>query len=813
MDLQGKLLLLVFLLAISGRLVLAAQNPSGEMKEESVPAITFPQQLQNKLNKALNAKGPDYKPRTEHLLPDGSPRYTNRLILEDSPYLLQHAHNPVNWYPWGEEAFSAAKRDDKPIFLSIGYSTCHWCHVMEQESFDNPDIARLINRFFISIKVDRELRPDIDETYMNAVMMIAGHGGWPMSSFLTPDGDPFHGGAYYPPERFSELLHRLDELWQTRRDYVIEHARRVAAAVAQVSASRGKARQIDGNAIQHAVMDTLDIYDELQGGFGQAPKFPNEVMLLLLLDWAERTGDKNVLNAVINTLDAIARGGIHDQVGGGFHRYSTDNEWLVPHFEKMLYNQALLPRAFLKAWQMTGNVYFRRVAQQALDYVLHDMSSPEGGFYSATDADSEGEEGRFFVWTVDQVRKALPLQQAELAIELFGITRQGNFEGSNILSIAESIDEFSTRKKLSGDQLMAELDSIREQLRLVRERRIHPSRDEKIVTAWNGMMITTLAYVGDLLAEPRYGEAAIRTAEFLWAKNRKKTGELWRAHLHGSASTAASQEDYACFAEALLQLYDTSGDRLWLERARELVDTMVERFWDEQAGGFFMSDDEGLGSMGRIKDAGDGATPSGNSVALRVLVMLAQRTGEHDYQEHADKVLDAFSSSIDGHPRGYSYMLLGANALLNGEVGPVQYAGKGNVAISAKVAHAGRGELAVTVRLAVKEGWHINAHKPLQKELIATELGLDDDASSWNITGVDYPEPVRRRLGFQRDELSLYDGEVHIEARLKQATTDNRDAVTLLPLKLRLQTCSDRICLAPETIRLQIYHIDEKHEQ
>ncbi|NIN31188.1 MAG: DUF255 domain-containing protein, partial [Hydrogenophaga sp.] len=395
----------------------------------------YPPALQTQLRAALAARGADYRPRTEHLLANGAPEFTNRLILQDSPYLLQHAHNPVDWYPWGEEAFARARRENKPVFLSIGYSTCHWCHVMERESFDSKAIARILNADFIAIKVDRERRPDVDASYMTAVTLLTGRGGWPLSAFLTPDGNLFFGGTYFPPDAFAEILSRVLELWQKNPALLFSESAKVAEAVASTMANRGTVKEVGASAIVAAVNATLERHDSLEGGFSEAPKFPSEPLLFLLLEHALRTGDEQALEAAETTLQAMARGGIYDQVGGGFHRYSIDPQWLVPHFEKMLYNQANLARLYTEAYRLTGHAGYQRIARQTLDYVLRDMTSPEGAFYSATDADSEGEEGAFFLWTPAQLRAVLGEQDAALAMALYGVSENGNFEGRSILHL------------------------------------------------------------------------------------------------------------------------------------------------------------------------------------------------------------------------------------------------------------------------------------------------------------------------------------------------------------------------------------------
>ena len=502
-------------------------------------AAAYPVALAERLRAAVAEKGSGYEPRTHHLRPDGGAKYTNRLILEDSPYLVQHAHNPVDWYSWGPEAFARAKREGKPIFLSIGYSTCHWCHVMERESFESEDIARLLNESFVAIKMDRERRPDVDELYMTAVQLFTGRGGWPMSTFLTPEGKPFFGGTYYPPDRFSTLLGRVRDAWLNQRPQLVERAEEITERVRQITGSRGKAQKVGREVIDKALAQVVARYDTKRGGFGGAPKFPHEPELLFLLAHGLRHGDASALEAAIGSLEAMARGGIHDQVGGGFHRYSTDVGWLVPHFEKMLYNQAHLARAYLAAYQLTGDVLLGRVARQVLDYVLREMTSPTGGFYSATDADSKGEEGLFFLWTPVELREALDPEEAELAIDLWGVTEQGNFEDSNILHLPAALDWYAAAKGMYLPELLSRIDTVREKLWQAREKREHPLRDDKIVTAWNGMMITALAEGSEVLGDEQYLAAARRAAEFLWQTNRRPDGSLWRVHLDGSSGRTA----------------------------------------------------------------------------------------------------------------------------------------------------------------------------------------------------------------------------------------------------------------------------------
>ncbi len=806
----GLSLLLPLLLASCG----AAESDSTEnatvLYENHPGADPYTEALRDKLLDALAAKGESYRPRTHHLTPDGRPHYTNRLILEDSPYLIQHAHNPVDWYPWGPEAFERAKAENKPIFLSIGYSTCHWCHVMERESFEDVEIARLMNQHFVCIKIDRERRPDVDEFYMTAVQMLTGRGGWPMSSVLTPDGEPFFGGTYFPPPRFTDLLRRINAAWGSQRGELIQQAAKVTAEVRRATAARGEAQAVGGQALEKAVAQIVGSHDRRLGGFGGAPKFPHEPELLFLLARSLRHTDAEALAAAENSLDAMARGGIYDQVGGGFHRYSTDAEWLVPHFEKMLYNQAHLSRAYLAAYRLTGKAFYARVAGETLDYFLREMTAPEGGFYSATDADSAGVEGEFFVWTPGELRAVLSAEDAELVIALWGVSERGNFEGQNILHLSRGFDAFAAEQGLELEALLERVDAVRDQLWRVREVREHPLRDDKIVTAWNGMMITALAEASEVLSDDRYLAAAAKAADFLWTANRRAEGALWRVHLAGSSSIPALQEDYAYLAEAMTTLYDVTGKARWLERARELADAMLAKFWDPEDGGFYMT---AAGAdpylIVRPKSPNDGAIPSGNSVAVRTLAMLAARTGERTYSDRANATLSAFAASIERYPAGFAYMLKGADELLHGAAGPRRYSAAGTVKATARVVPGAPGDgsdgIKIEVDLAIRDGWHVNSDRPLSEDLIATDLSAGD--GEWTLDDVDYPPPDTVRLGFQDQPLNVFIGDVRFTARARSSITPppaEESGAAVIPLRLRIQACDDRVCLKPEDLVLAL---------
>ncbi len=752
--------------------------------------------VQRKLNSALAAKGPDYRPRTEHLLPDGRPRYTNRLILEDSPYLLQHAHNPVDWYAWGEEAFEKARRENKPIFLSIGYSTCHWCHVMEVESFENPEIARLLNEHFVAIKVDRETRPDLDHLYMTAVHLLTGHGGWPMTTLLTPEGKAFYGGTYFRPDDLARLLGNVDRAWREQRQEIEANAAQVTRAVAAAMTVEAGAAELKPELAADTARRLLQRHDELQGGFGNAPKFPNEPLLALWLDQARRdagnVNDAAILAALETDLQAISAGGIHDQAGGGFHRYATDNDWLVPHFEKMLYNQAQLVRLYVGAFQLTGKTDYARVARRALDFVLREMTAPDGGsgggFYAALDADSGGGEGRYYLWTPAEIRKLQNADDAAYAIRAYGLTETGNFEGGNIPHLPNPVT----------GEARARLDRIDAALLQARKKRPYPHRDDKVLTGWNGLMITALAEAAGALHEPRYLAAAKRAAEFLWQKHRQPDGGLWRASLAGRAGTPGMLEDYAYFAEGLVALYDATLEEVWLTRAQALADAMRTRFGN--SGAYALAEADPLSPLPRPRDTSDGALPSANGVAVHVLAALARRSGETRFDEAAQSQLATLARTIMKTPSGHATLLTAADRLHSGETGSRQYAGRGAVVASAKIAQQGTDkqglDATLELTLRIKPGWHINAHQPLQPYLIPTALKVS--TPGWKLIDTVYPQAGVTKLGFQKAPLALYQGETLIRAKLRRSA----DVAPVTHVELRLQACSDQVCLPPETLRL-----------
>ncbi|OQK17502.1 hypothetical protein AU255_06400 [Methyloprofundus sedimenti] len=753
----------------------------------------FPPEMQSELHAAYIAKGKDYQPRSANLLDNGQPAYINQLILQDSPYLIQHAHNPVHWYPWGEDAFARAKRENKPVFLSIGYSTCHWCHVMEEESFDNPAIAAVLNQHFIAIKVDRECRPDIDTVYMQAITLLTGRGGWPMSSFLTPEGKTFLGDSYFPPEPFKELLLRVNDAWQQQQALVLQRADAIAKAVASTQENNQQSQTLDSALFKQTAENLFSVQDRKYGGFGQNMKFPNETLLMYLCDDYQRYDNKQSLAVVEASIQAMAQGGIYDQVGGGFHRYATDRQWQVPHFEKMLYNQAQLAQVYLLAYQLTGKAEYARIAQQTLDYVLNDMRAKEGGFYSATDADSNGVEGEFFVWTPEQIKKALSPELAERAIDVYAITSQGNFEGHNILHLPLSLESYAEKNDLSLPLLLLEIEQIRQGLKQKRQQRIAPLRDDKIVTAWNAMMIESLALAAEVLQQPEYLIAAEKAANWLWQNNRQSSGKFWRIHWQGSSSVNANQQDYAFFVSALIKLYDQTGDQQWFDKAEQLTDIMIKQFWDKKDYGFFMnSGAETQSMMLRPKDIQDNALPSANAVAVHVLAQLSKRTPNPEYPDKAAAALAAFSAKVTAEPTSYTRLLSAAAGLNYAQVGSIQYAAKGAVTLRAKR----MADNQLQVILSVKPGWHINAQKPLQDYLIPTKISLPNN----ELDKVIYPPAILKKLSFGQQKLALYENQLTVQATLPETLKDN----PYIHIQIQLQACNDKHCLAPEILTLGV---------
>jgi uncharacterized protein YyaL (SSP411 family) len=640
--------------------------------------------------------------------PSRSSCQPNRLYKEKSPYLLQHACNPVDWYPWGKEAFEAARREDKPIFLSVGYSTCHWCHVMAHESFEDPDVARLLNQSFICIKVDREERPDIDQIYMAAAIAVSGRGGWPLTVIMTPDKKPFFAATYIPKKGHSgltglmELIAQVKEMWDNDRESLLRSANIIVDHLKGRQSGKGADGQkeahkdtlsgspFDSSLLSRGYSALSSIYDPENGGFGTAPKFPTPHHILFLLRCWKRTKNILPLEMAKTTLQGMRMGGIYDHVGFGFHRYSTDPEWFVPHFEKMLYDQALLAMAYAEAYQATGEEEYARTVREILEYILRDMTSPEGGFYSAEDADSEGEEGKFYTWTAVELKESLKEEDFRLLIRLFDVYEGGNFEGGrNILRQRSSFSDAAAVLKISEEELYHRSSDMISRLYLARERRIHPLKDDKILTDWNGLMIAALARAAGALQDPDLAMAASRAADFLLEVMRTPEGRLMHRYRRG-VDIQANLDDYAFLIWGLIELYEAIFDVKYLKAAVHLNEVMEQHFWDKEAGGFFFTADDGEELLVRKKEYYDGALPSGNSIALLNLLRLLHLTGDTSLEEKAALLARSALPAVSAQPLGYTMLL----CALDYALGPTY-----EVALAGSLEDVGLKEMLAAIRI------------------------------------------------------------------------------------------------------------------
>ena len=602
--------------------------------------------------------------------PAGPGAHSNRLARESSPYLLQHAQNPVDWYPWGPEAFERAQRENKPIFLSVGYSACHWCHVMERESFENPKIAELMNASFINVKVDREERPDVDQVYMAAVQALSGQGGWPMSVFLTPDQRPFFGGTYFPPEdrrgmsSFPRVLKAVAEAWANRKSEIAAGAEELTRKLAHLGETQADSGPLSLELLDNAFRTLSQSFDPHQGGFGDSPKFPHPMDIQVLLRHHLRTGDPRALSMVRLTLEKMARGGIYDHLGGGFARYSTDAHWLVPHFEKMLYDNALLSTIYLEAYQVTKDEHYARVARETMDYILRRMTDAAGGFYSTEDADSEGEEGKYYVWTSEEIAAVLGPDRASLFRRVYGVTPNGNWEHKSILNLPLPIADVAAELALTENELEAQLQEDRRALLEFREKRVPPGKDTKVLVAWNGLMLSALARGAHLLKQPRYLEAARKAADFLLRELRDETGNLLHVYKDGKSAIPAFLDDYACLIEGLTRLFEATGEPRWLAAAVKLAETLIKKFYDVEQGGFYYtaSDQERL--IVRSKDTSDNATPSGNGMAIFALLRLAALNSRPVFTKVAMGALQSVRSLMARYPSAAGQSLIALDITL-----------------------------------------------------------------------------------------------------------------------------------------------------
>ncbi len=613
--------------------------------------------------------------------------HTNRLIDSISPYLLQHAHNPVDWHPWGDVALQKARELEKPIFLSIGYSACHWCHVMERESFENLETAALMNQYFICIKVDREERPDLDEIYMSAVQAMTGSGGWPMSVFLTPDLKPFFGGTYFPPRDmqgrpgFPGLLKSVGEFYTAHRQEINQSAEQLTQRIKEMMATPKSDAKVDYSTIEHCVKELSARFDPAYGGFGPAPKFPHSMDIALLLRYVKKTGDEKVLQMAEFSLEKMARGGMYDQIGGGFHRYSTDAQWLIPHFEKMLYDNALLAKTYTEAYQFTKNPFYKKIVQDTLDYVLREMTSPEGGFYSAQDADSEGREGIFFSWTPEQITGVVGEENAPIVMRYFGFQKGGNFEeGTSVLHRPEDAAIIEKAFGISSEQLLQIIDEAKKKLFHEREKRIKPGRDEKILTDWNGLMISAMAFAGNALAEPKYIDAASNASRFI-SRNLSNESGLYHTYKDGRAHINGFLSDYSFMIHGLLDTYEASRNPELLKQSIDLSRVMITRFWDDEQGAFFFTSNNHEKLIARSKNPMDNAIPSGNSIAILCLLRISEMTGDAGFREKAHQSLAFFSTSLSRMPSVFTQMLAALDFHL-GAPQEIVLAGKDDVSLT-----------------------------------------------------------------------------------------------------------------------------------
>ncbi len=765
------------------------------------------------------------------LPPDGGTEF-NRLIHEKSPYLLQHARNPVDWFPWCEEAFEKAKQEDKPVFLSVGYSTCHWCHVMERESFENHEIAGILNRDFVAIKVDREERPDIDEIYMNATQMLTGRGGWPNSVWLMPDGRPWYAGTYFPPydmaghPGFATILTRLSEIWQTRRADVEQQANELASMLKRLSmGEKNGGEKPDRTLVAKALDSFRNAFDNSNGGFSSAPKFPPHGNLTLLLYEYGHTKDESLRRMIVQTLDGMAQGGIHDHVGGGFHRYSTDQRWLVPHFEKMLYDNAQLARVYTQAFVLFDDEKYRRAAQDTLEWVLREMVEQEGGFYSALDADSEGVEGKYYVWTVEEINEILGEEESRFFCRVYNVSPHGNFveeatgdrPGTNILHLTRSLEEIANEEDMPLEALQMRLQADRQKLLERREKRVPPHLDDKVLTSWNGLMIGSLAYAGRRFGEPRYTTAAERAAEFILSKMREE-GRLFRTCRDGTAKLNAYLDDYAFLADGLLELYESTGNERYLNEAEGLVEILFRHYQDQRDGGFFFTSDDHEDLLVRTKDPFDKAVPSGNGMLANVLIQLGRITEKQRYFGAIQDMFEAFSDLMNRAPAATVTMALALAKYsdLSDTGGPVAEVEekceedkpaarlrKKPLTIEAQPSGlpVHRGEsFSILFHFEIDEGWHINSNDPGRESLVPTTITLKSNSVATEML-VNYPEGETITLSSDSEPISVYKDSAEIDTFVS-ISPDAAEETAILEFEIESQACDDRRCLPPEKYTL-----------
>ena len=702
-----------------------------------------------------------------------------------SPYLREHADNLVAWRQWGEAAFAEARRSGKPIFLSIGYMACHWCHVMEERNFMDPDIAAFINEHFIPILVDRERRPGVDETYMLATQALTGAGGWPNNLFLTPELEPFYAGTYFPPSRFIKVLHAVENAWRTRRAEVGKEASRIAQLLRQFGSRRQTARMLTADRFREISIGLAGEFDDFHGGLEwHGPKHFRFPLLRLMARAALLDGNEKAGNALLVTLRTVIRAGVMDHLGGGFHRYAVDSQWQVPHFEKMLYTQAEAASLLLDGWLLGGGGELAAAARKTLDYVLADLAAPRGGFYSARDADSpdadgKPREGAYFVWTPEELNELLGGEDGAFALKLFGIAaNSGELAGKVIVNTAAAKPRDMPRLRRVMARLLEE-----------RQKRRPPRRDEKVIAAWNGMMIAALAKAALLLDEPRYGEAAMEAARFILAHMRGEDGGLLHVHFAGHAELPATLDDHAHVILGLLALHDLTGEGQWLEHATGLGRRMHALFHDDENGGYWLTSD--MSGFTRLKPTSDDDLPAAQAAALKALARLEQRTGNQEWRARAEELAAGLLAAAYKTPLSGAATLAAADELLRGETSLVRHAGGGKVRL--RLRRQGRGEMILSLR--IRPGWHVNAAQPLDDKLMATRVeavGKGGEPENGALLEVSYPDPVVRRLKFSGKPLALLEGKALIKIRTRNGKNPPR------AIRLTIQPCSDEICLQPE---------------
>ena len=725
-------------------------------------------------------------------------KHTNKLIGATSPYLLEHAHNPVNWQPWGMESLEQAKRENKPIFLSIGYSACHWCHVMAREDFENEEIASLLNANFVCIKVDREQRPDVDAQYMLAVQMMTGSGGWPLSVFLTPDRKPFFGGTYFPPVEFKSLLGKVIEANKTQPEQLRGLADKVARAIGESAVSPvGKPGAKLSPTLPDAVLADMNRdYDAQNGGFGSRPKFPEAPKLRFLLNRLQAIPSKAIPSARLRTmatttLDRMADGGIYDQIGGGFHRYSTDAIWRVPHFEKMLYDQAQLVQVYLDAYEITREPRYKQVVDETLAFVQREMRDVGGGFTSTLDADSEGEEGKFYLWTLAQVKEVLG-GDAELFEAAYGVTAEGDLEGKSVLHRASNPAEIAQQFHIKPEDCAARLNGLRQKMLAARNTRVRPHTDDKVLASWNGLMLGAFARASQVLDNTAYRQTAIEAANFL-AQKMTLNGKLLHSYRAGKAEVGGMLEDYAFVANGLLDLYVATQDKQWLLRAQGLATQMIAQFGDTANGGFYSTSDQS-DLLARLKSGDDNATPSGNGIAAQVCARLGGLTGKSEWREQAARTAQAFSSLETRAPGAFPTLLLVYQSLGAKGAGIADAPGMVQLQAAPLTAIAGT-KVTVTITARIPAGWHINAHVASAPDLIPTVLRLSTSPDA-TLTAVQYPNGQTLQTTFAKETLSVYQGEITIQA-VAQIASKLSAGRRVLHFELAYQPCNDRACLSP----------------